>query len=146
MTSSALCYSSTCCADSFLCTISHTAQTEMCADLKSERRGTENISQCSKSERSYVYRELVLRIYSWVCVPRTYMYMNGLIINFKIRNTPCHYYNVDFRFSLQQICASGHRSLEGKSTEELYAASRQQGFLDTVKGRILAGNYFLLEK
>ena len=28
----------------------HTAQTEMCADLKSERRGTENISQCSQSE------------------------------------------------------------------------------------------------
>ena len=33
-------------------TISHTAQTEMCADFKSERRGTENISQCSQSERS----------------------------------------------------------------------------------------------
>ena len=34
-----------------ICTISHTAQTEMCADLKSEWRGTENISQCSQSER-----------------------------------------------------------------------------------------------
>ena len=33
-------------------TISHTAQTEMCADFKSERRGTKNISQCSQSERS----------------------------------------------------------------------------------------------
>ena len=33
-------------------TISHTAQTEMCADFKSERRGTENISQCSQSECS----------------------------------------------------------------------------------------------
>ena len=32
-------------------TISHTTQTEMCADFKSERRGTENISQCSQSER-----------------------------------------------------------------------------------------------
>ena len=33
-------------------TISHTAQTEMCAHFKSERRGTENISQCSQYERS----------------------------------------------------------------------------------------------
>ena len=32
--------------------ITHTAQTEMRADFKSERRGTENISQCSQSERS----------------------------------------------------------------------------------------------
>ena len=66
MTSPALCYSSTRCA---VCTISHTAQSKMCADLKSERRGTENISQCSQSDRSctenlfgehfsgYVYRE-----------------------------------------------------------------------------------------
>ena len=50
-------------------TISHTAQTEMCADFKSEWRGTKNISQCSQSECSctknlfrehfpgYVYRE-----------------------------------------------------------------------------------------
>ena len=49
--------------------ISHTAQTEMCANFKSERRGTKNILQCSQSERSctedlfrehfpgYVYRE-----------------------------------------------------------------------------------------
>ena len=33
-------------------TTSHTAQTEMCADFKSKQRGTENISQCSQSERS----------------------------------------------------------------------------------------------
>ena len=32
-------------------------QTEVCADLKSERRGTENISQCSQSFPGYVYRE-----------------------------------------------------------------------------------------
>ena len=55
-------------------TIGHTAQTEMCVDFKSERRGTENISQCSQSERSctenlfrehfagVVYRE---HIYEW---------------------------------------------------------------------------------
>ena len=35
-------------------TISHTAQTEMCADFKSEWRGTENISQCSQSEHSCI--------------------------------------------------------------------------------------------
>ncbi|XP_041462210.1 glutamyl-tRNA(Gln) amidotransferase subunit A, mitochondrial-like [Lytechinus variegatus] len=41
----------------------------------------------------------------------------------------------------------GHRSSEaGRSTEELYAASRHEGFLETVRGRILTGNYFLLDK
>ncbi|XP_071509179.1 glutamyl-tRNA(Gln) amidotransferase subunit A, mitochondrial-like [Diadema antillarum] len=40
----------------------------------------------------------------------------------------------------------GHRSSEGKSTEELFAQTRHQSFLDVVRGRILAGNYFLLER
>ena len=32
------------------------------------------------------------------------------------------------------------------STEELYADGRSKGFNDVVRGRILAGNYFLLKK
>ncbi|CAB0013961.1 unnamed protein product [Nesidiocoris tenuis] len=38
----------------------------------------------------------------------------------------------------------GHRSKQGKSTEELYALSRSEGFGLVVRGRILAGNFFLL--
>jgi aspartyl-tRNA(Asn)/glutamyl-tRNA(Gln) amidotransferase subunit A len=39
----------------------------------------------------------------------------------------------------------GHRS-SGVSTEALYARSRHEGFNSVVRGRILAGNYFLLRK
>uniref|UniRef100_F6VBG8 Amidase domain-containing protein n=1 Tax=Ciona intestinalis TaxID=7719 RepID=F6VBG8_CIOIN len=38
----------------------------------------------------------------------------------------------------------GHR-VEGDYTEKMYARSRSEGFNETVAGRILAGNYFLLK-
>lgn len=40
----------------------------------------------------------------------------------------------------------GHRGSIEDSTEELYAVSRHEGFNDAVRGRILAGNYFLLRQ
>ncbi|XP_072035694.1 glutamyl-tRNA(Gln) amidotransferase subunit A, mitochondrial-like [Amphiura filiformis] len=40
----------------------------------------------------------------------------------------------------------GYRDKETSSTEALYAATRWEGFNDVVKGRILAGNYFLLKR
>lgn len=41
----------------------------------------------------------------------------------------------------------GHRSaVDMSSTEALYAATRQEGFNDVVKGRILSGNFFLLKE
>lgn len=40
----------------------------------------------------------------------------------------------------------GHRSDEEKSTEELYAKSREEGFNSVVKNRILSGNYYLLRR
>ena len=40
----------------------------------------------------------------------------------------------------------GHRASDNSSTESLYATSRHEGFNDVVRGRILAGNYFLLKK
>ncbi|XP_072356022.1 glutamyl-tRNA(Gln) amidotransferase subunit A, mitochondrial isoform X2 [Scyliorhinus torazame] len=40
----------------------------------------------------------------------------------------------------------GHRSEVETSTEALYAATRHEGFNDAVRGRILAGNYFLLKQ
>jgi aspartyl-tRNA(Asn)/glutamyl-tRNA(Gln) amidotransferase subunit A len=40
----------------------------------------------------------------------------------------------------------GHRAQDESSTEALYAATRHEGFNDVVRGRILAGNYFLLKK
>ncbi|XP_069743588.1 glutamyl-tRNA(Gln) amidotransferase subunit A, mitochondrial isoform X2 [Narcine bancroftii] len=40
----------------------------------------------------------------------------------------------------------GHRSNVESSTEALYAATRHEGFNDVVRGRILAGNYFLLKE
>lgn len=41
----------------------------------------------------------------------------------------------------------GHRSaVDVPSTEALYAATRQEGFNDVVKGRILSGNFFLLKE
>lgn len=40
----------------------------------------------------------------------------------------------------------GHRSNVESSTEALYAATRHEGFNDVVRGRILAGNYFLLKQ
>nr|CAD7401361.1 unnamed protein product [Timema cristinae] len=40
----------------------------------------------------------------------------------------------------------GLRAEENISTEELYASSRSKGFNEVVRGRILAGNYFLLRK
>ncbi|XP_039301309.1 glutamyl-tRNA(Gln) amidotransferase subunit A, mitochondrial-like [Nilaparvata lugens] len=39
----------------------------------------------------------------------------------------------------------GLRSDQTKSTEQLYADSRKRGFNDVVRGRILAGNYFLIQ-
>jgi aspartyl-tRNA(Asn)/glutamyl-tRNA(Gln) amidotransferase subunit A len=40
----------------------------------------------------------------------------------------------------------GHRSLDETSTEQLYATTRHEGFNEVVRGRILAGNYFLLKE
>lgn len=40
----------------------------------------------------------------------------------------------------------GHRARCEESTEELFATTRLEGFNDVVRGRILAGNFFLLKK
>ncbi|XP_051031547.1 glutamyl-tRNA(Gln) amidotransferase subunit A, mitochondrial [Phodopus roborovskii] len=40
----------------------------------------------------------------------------------------------------------GHRSGMDVSTEAMYAATRQEGFNDVVRGRILSGNFFLLKE
>ncbi|KAM5256522.1 glutamyl-tRNA(Gln) amidotransferase subunit A, mitochondrial [Ctenodactylus gundi] len=40
----------------------------------------------------------------------------------------------------------GHRCDINVSTEAMYAATRREGFSDTVRGRILAGNFFLLKE
>ena len=40
----------------------------------------------------------------------------------------------------------GYRSSEMESTEAMFASVRHHGFNDVVKGRILAGNYFLLRE
>merc|ERR1719369_210037 len=40
----------------------------------------------------------------------------------------------------------GLRAASESSTEDLYASTRSQGFNDVVRGRILAGNYFLLKE
>ncbi|KAH8317144.1 hypothetical protein KR074_003345 [Drosophila pseudoananassae] len=40
----------------------------------------------------------------------------------------------------------GHRATDERSTEQLYAQSRAEGFNDVVKTRILTGNFFLLRK
>lgn len=40
----------------------------------------------------------------------------------------------------------GHRSDEEFSTEELYAKTREEGFNNVVKNRILSGNYYLLRQ
>lgn len=40
----------------------------------------------------------------------------------------------------------GHRADDDRSTEELYAKTRAEGFNSVVKNRILSGNYFLLRK
>ncbi|CAO2627838.1 Glutamyl-tRNA(Gln) amidotransferase subunit A, mitochondrial [Lemmus lemmus] len=40
----------------------------------------------------------------------------------------------------------GHRSGIDVSTEAMYAATRQEGFNDVVRGRILSGNFFLLKE
>ncbi|XP_071818535.1 glutamyl-tRNA(Gln) amidotransferase subunit A, mitochondrial-like isoform X2 [Apostichopus japonicus] len=40
----------------------------------------------------------------------------------------------------------GHRSQDHSSTEALYAASRHEGFNQVVRGRIFAGNFFLLRR
>ncbi|XP_052607519.1 glutamyl-tRNA(Gln) amidotransferase subunit A, mitochondrial isoform X2 [Peromyscus californicus insignis] len=40
----------------------------------------------------------------------------------------------------------GHRSGNDVSTEAMYAATRQEGFNDVVRGRILSGNFFLLKE
>ena len=45
------------------------------------------------------------------------------------------------------ITTSGNRVIDAESsTEALYASTRHRGFNDVVRGRILAGNYFLLRK
>lgn len=50
-------------------------------------------------------------------------------------------------FSCYDGIEFGHRSVENEnSVEELYAQSRHEGFSETVRGRILAGNYFLLRE
>ena len=41
---------------------------------------------------------------------------------------------------------TGHRAKVEDSTEELFAATRHEGFNDVVRGRILAGNFFLLRR
>lgn len=40
----------------------------------------------------------------------------------------------------------GHRSDEDSSTEQLYAKTREEGFNNVVKNRILSGNYYLLRR
>jgi len=40
----------------------------------------------------------------------------------------------------------GHRAHTHTNTEDLFAESRSEGFNDVVRGRILAGNYFLLKQ
>lgn len=40
----------------------------------------------------------------------------------------------------------GHRSNDYRSTEQMYARSRQEGFNSVVKNRILSGNYYLLRR
>ena len=40
----------------------------------------------------------------------------------------------------------GLRTQEDRSTEQLYASSRSRGFNEVVRGRIFAGNYFLLHR
>ncbi|XP_076373822.1 glutamyl-tRNA(Gln) amidotransferase subunit A, mitochondrial isoform X2 [Tachypleus tridentatus] len=40
----------------------------------------------------------------------------------------------------------GHRATNESSTESLYATTRHEGFNEVVRGRILAGNYFLLRR
>lgn len=40
----------------------------------------------------------------------------------------------------------GLRAAEDRSTEQLYAATRSEGFNEVVRGRILAGNHFLLQR
>lgn len=40
----------------------------------------------------------------------------------------------------------GHRCDNDVSTEAMYAATRREGFNDVVRGRILAGNFFLLKE
>ncbi|ESO98563.1 hypothetical protein LOTGIDRAFT_174160 [Lottia gigantea] len=40
----------------------------------------------------------------------------------------------------------GYRGTNEQSTEEMFASSRHHGFNDVVRGRIMAGNYFLLKE
>ena len=40
----------------------------------------------------------------------------------------------------------GHRSAQQASTEAMFADSRRAAFNDAVRGRVLAGNYFLLRR
>ena len=56
----------------------------------------------------------------------------------KNESTPCIYRYDGIEF--------GHRAETNQSTDALYAATRHEGFNDVVRGRILAGNYFLLRK
>lgn len=49
-------------------------------------------------------------------------------------------------WSFFKLWVTGHRADEDSYTEASYAATRHEGFNDVVRGRILAGNYFLLKK
>lgn len=40
----------------------------------------------------------------------------------------------------------GHRAQSAKSADQLIAQSRKEGFGPVVRARILAGNYFLLQR
>lgn len=54
---------------------------------------------------------------------------------------------VSSNFSCYDGIEFGHRSqTEATSVEEIYSAARHEAFSDTVKGRIFAGNYFLLRQ
>lgn len=51
-----------------------------------------------------------------------------------------------YLYSKNCFLSTGHRAKNEDSTEELYAATRHEGFNDVVRGRILAGNFFLLKR
>ena len=54
---------------------------------------------------------------------------------------------VSSNFSCYDGIEFGHRAHSSESSvEESYSKSREEGFSDTVKGRIFAGNYFLLRQ
>lgn len=58
----------------------------------------------------------------------------------------CSEWKWQFQHQNGHLLFLGLREGSEESTEELYAQSRHKGFNDVVRGRILAGNYFLLKK